>query len=72
MSIVFFESVLIELGKKLNYDAIVNYAGNSFAEKSWDMITEANPMATPKQKVGGGLADFFANANVTIKHSKKE
>ena len=32
MSMVFFEDVLSELGKKLNYDAVVNYAGNSFCE----------------------------------------
>lgn len=40
----FFNSCLIELGLKLNYDAIVNYAGNAFAEKSWDMIVKSNPM----------------------------
>ena len=36
MSYVFFEDVLEELGHKLTYDAVVNYAGNSFCEKSWD------------------------------------
>lgn len=40
----FFNACLIELGLKLNYDAVVCYAGNSFAEKSWDMIAKANPM----------------------------
>lgn len=44
MSYIFFEDVLEELGHKLTYDAIVNYAGNSFCEKSWDMITKSNPM----------------------------
>lgn len=44
MSYVFFEQVLAELGHKLTYDAIVNYAGNSFCEKSWEMITRTNPM----------------------------
>ena len=34
MSYVFFEDVLEELGHKLTYDAVVNYAGNSFCEKS--------------------------------------
>lgn len=45
MSYLFFEQVLAELGHKLNYDAIVNYAGNSFCEKSWEMISKANPMS---------------------------
>ena len=44
MSYVFFEDVLNELGHKQTYDAIVNYAGNGFVEKSWDMIVEHNPM----------------------------
>ena len=44
MSLDFFENVLEELGRKLNYDAIVNFAGNSFCQDAWDMIQEANPM----------------------------
>lgn len=44
MSYLFFEDVLEELGHKLQYDAIVNYAGNSFCEKSWDMIMENYPL----------------------------
>ena len=40
----FFNACLIELGLKLNYDAVVNYAGNAFADKSWDMIARSNPM----------------------------
>lgn len=44
MSYVFFEDVLEELGHKLTYDAVVNYAGNSFCEKSWDIISEHNPL----------------------------
>ena len=64
MSWVFFEDVLLQLGKKLNYDAVVNYAGNAFAKNSWKMIMESNPM-TPEKK-GGGIADFFARADVRI------
>lgn len=44
MSFDFFDSVLSALGKKINYDAVVNYAGNSYFEKSWQVITENNPM----------------------------
>lgn len=69
MSYVFFSDVLEELGHKLNYDAVVNYAGNSFVEKSWDMIMDSNPM-----NIGDGkhmsnrnaktFADFFSKAKV--------
>ena len=45
MSYIFFEDVIEELGHKLVYDAVVNYAGNSFCENSCDMISENNPMS---------------------------
>lgn len=58
MSYLFFEDVLSELGKKLNYDAVVNYAGNSFCDKSWQMITEANPFTDSKQAARNNFAQF--------------
>lgn len=33
MSFVFFDDVLMELGYKLTYEAISNYAGNAFCQK---------------------------------------
>jgi len=48
MSIPFFNNVLAMLGKRVNYDAVVNYAGNSFAKDSWKLIQDANPMTKPK------------------------
>lgn len=50
MSIVFFNSVLTTLGKRVNYDAVVNYAGNSFAKDAWKTIQEANPLVKQKKK----------------------
>ena len=74
MSYVFFEDVLTELGHKLTYDAIVNYAGNGFVEKSWDMIVEHNPMNISddgsNRKVMNGLANFFNAAAPTVKIGK--
>ena len=68
MSLLFFEEVLEELGKKLNYDAIVNYAGNSFCEKSWDMIQKAFPLNGDEQKsVSNSIAAFFENATIIKK-----
>ena len=67
MSYIFFEDVLEQLGHKLNFDAIVNYAGNSFVEKSWDMIVDSNPMLigdgkqmSRRQK--NDMIAFFGNA----------
>lgn len=55
MSIPFFEDVLEALGKKVTYDAVVNYAGNSFCEKSWEMISENNPLSPVDQKKKQGM-----------------
>ena len=49
MSYIFFEDVLEQLGHKLTYDAISNYAGNSFCEKSWEMIMENNPFTVAEK-----------------------
>lgn len=61
MSYIFFEDVLAELGHKLNYDAVVNYAGNSFVEKSWDMIMDSNPMMINENGKSGRMNKEFAN-----------
>lgn len=58
MSLNLFESVLEELGKKLNYEAAVNAVGNSFAKDAWKTVQEAYPMATEKPS-GGVLASFL-------------
>ena len=75
MSYIFFEDVLSELGHKLSYEAIVNYAGNSFVEKSWDMIMDSNPMLigdgshlSTRQK--NDMVSFFGNARVVEPGSK--
>lgn len=61
MSIPFFNNVLAALGKRVNYDAVVNYAGNSFAKDSWKMIQEANPMTKPK-KIGNAFAELIGKS----------
>lgn len=61
MSFLFFESVLEELGKKLNYEAVVNYAGNSFMKDSWKVIESAFPMnSNGTAQAGGVVASFLA------------
>ena len=76
MSYVFFEDVLEELGHKLNYDAVVNYAGNSFCDKSWEMIRDNNPFVLAGDNISGGsrvadkLSQFFANAEIPVVRSE--
>ena len=76
MSYIFFENVLEELGHKLTYDAVVNYAGNSFCEKSWDMISEHNPMLISSNERSNNqtmnaLSAFFNSADIKNKKSNK-
>ena len=70
MSFLFFEDVLTELGYKLTYDAVVNYAGNAFAENSWEMISDSNPFNVGEEgkqkRTNNNLASFLANADVKI------
>jgi len=54
MSGVFFDAVVEELGHKLRYEAISNYAGNSFCSSSWEMINDAFPFNMTFDKHGGG------------------
>lgn len=75
MSYIFFEDVLEELGHKLIYDAIVNYAGNSMCEKSWEMISERNPFYIKSDKKDGTqktLANFFSSADVKVRKTKRK
>ena len=62
MSIVFFNSVLTMLGKRVNYDAVVNYAGNSFAKDAWKTIRDANPLGVKEKK--HAFADMFAEVAI--------
>lgn len=68
MSYDWFGTVLDTLGEVVNFSAVVNYAGNAFVEKSWEMIMDSNPMlkgliptAAERQ-----IAAFFDNAKPTV------
>lgn len=69
MSGVFFEQVMREIGYKLNYEAISNYAGNSFAENSWDMIMKNNPMnitEKSKESEANNMANILGKGEIKI------
>lgn len=73
MSYVFFDDVLVELGHRLNYEAVSNYAGNSFCEKSWEMISDSNPFNISEDGKGRSnstakaIANFFGKSNIRMK-----
>jgi hypothetical protein len=43
-SYMFYRDCITELALKLNYDAVVNILGNSFAGESSNIVNESNPM----------------------------
>lgn len=70
MSHLFFQDVVREIGYKLNYEAVVNYAGNAFCEKSWEMISENNPFQVEEKKVktkaNNEIVNLFASMPVKV------
>ena len=62
MSYVFFESIMAHLGYKLIFEAVSNYAGNSFCPKSWDMIMKQYPLKNHEDKTNGlqSVANLFS------------
>ena len=72
MSYDWFREVIEVLGEFVNFDAVVNYGGNSFCEKSWDMIMDSNPVLkgqilTAEER---SWQNFFATAKYkTVKRS---
>lgn len=65
MSYDFFQGILSTLGKKLNYDAAVNYAGNSYVEKAWEIIQDNNPMkATTDSHDRSGLEKAISSMGI--------
>ena len=66
MSCPFFNDVLAALGKRVNYDAVVNYAGNACAKDSWKMIQEAHPMIKPP-KMNSSFVDLLSKPNTLSK-----
>lgn len=75
MSYDWFTDMLDAMGEFVNYQAVVNYAGNAFCEKSWDMIMDSNPILkgqilTSDQR---SWENFFNTAEIrTISKGEKQ
>lgn len=44
MSTLFFEGIIEMIGKRVRYEALANYAGNSFFKDSYKIIEENYPL----------------------------
>lgn len=74
MPYIFFEDVIREIGLRLNYEAVVNYAGNSFFQKSAELIEHHNPFHIKDQQgKGTGMLDGFMklfNSSKNVRSSR--
>ena len=71
MSYVWFNLVLQALGKRLDYESVINLMGNAFAKDAAKAVSAAYPLRAHERSTGGsGVA--FANmaANITILDAK--
>jgi len=58
MAYVWFELVLQALGKRLDYESVINLLGNSFAKDAAKAVAAANPLKSSKRGTGGSGAMF--------------
>jgi len=64
MSIVWFNSVLDAIGKKINFESISALYGNSFAKDASDIISSVNPLKKQVQK--NNMAALFASGVAAV------
>lgn len=83
MSLVFIDSVMEFIGKRINFEAVANYAGNSFMKDSWKMIEDNHPMKKKNVMEQSGLGQMLKNVKLkrvkankgtltSVKGNKKE
>ena len=58
MAYIWFNLVLEALGKRLNYEAISNIYGNSFAKDASKIVSSANPLIKNGITHGGSVMDL--------------
>lgn len=63
MSFVFFKSVLKAIGRKLNYESVVNLYGNAFCKDAGKYISQANPLNPPRY-ISSAFAGMLAQATI--------
>ncbi len=72
MSYIWFELVLQALGKRLNFESIVNLLGNAFAKDASKAVAAANPLRAGDRGTGGSGAMFAQMAgNIKVLDAKK-
>lgn len=72
MSYVWFNLVLAALGKRLNYDAVINLYGNSFAKDANKIVQASNPLVkNGGKKTNKGVMDLMSNIKIVKQQNNK-
>lgn len=73
MAYIWFELILQALGKRLDFESVINLLGNSFAKDAAKAVAAANPLKKGEQHSGGAGAAFAQMAgNIKIIDGKKD
>lgn len=65
MGTVFFDGVLGYIGKYVRYEALANYAGNSFFKDSPKIIEENFPLRSEKQNDSHAISSLLKGIKIT-------
>ena len=77
MTYVFFQSVLDALGKKLNYETVINMLGRTVLDKKAGeninrMVDQANPLTKPSTSNSASVLMAMPSSMTVIKSGSKE
>lgn len=71
MAYIWFELILQALGKRLDFESVINLLGNSFAKDAAKAVAAANPLRKGKKSGGAGAAFAQMAGNIKIIDAKK-
>ena len=72
MSYIWFEAVLESLGKRINYEGIVNLFGNAFAKDAAKLVAQANPLLKNGGKKDTGIMGLTGKVKIIDSKSEEE
>lgn len=64
MSTVFFDTVLEYIGKYIRYEAMANYAGNSFFKDSFEVISDNFPLKKEAAQENNGISALLKGVRI--------
>lgn len=70
MAYIWFDMVLVALGKRINFESVSNIFGNSFVKDSSEIVASANPLVKQGTRIDKGLSSMLDK--ITIVNANDE